>query len=62
MRLFLTTCYEIGTLDAVLKECGLQAEHDTGIRSLHTTTNDHDFIDVPINFDVKGSCNHRCHV
>jgi predicted RNase H-like HicB family nuclease len=48
-RLFITTCFERGTLDAVLKECGF-----TAIKKPVAIPKDHKFIKVPIPFNVTG--------
>ena len=56
IRLFITTCYERGTLDAVLKECGFKP-----IRKAVPIPKDHKFITVPIPFNVAGGCPTACH-
>ena len=55
-RLFITACFERGTLDAVLKECGFAA-----IKKAVTIPKDHRFIKVPIPFNVTGGCTTECH-
>ena len=59
VSLFLVTCFEMGTLDAVLKECGFVP----GI-SLQETSNPSenvDYIDVPLPFMIDMGTSHRCH-
>ncbi len=51
VKLFFISCLERGTLDVALKECGL---HVTKKRVAVPTN--HDFIKVPIPFNVTGSC------
>jgi hypothetical protein len=49
LKLFLITCFEKGTLDIVLKECGFKPTK-TPVKF----PKDHRFIKVPILFTVKG--------
>ena len=56
-RLFITACFERGTLDAVLKECGFAA-----LKKSIAIPRDHKFIKVPIPFSVTGSCATECRV
>lgn len=56
VRLFITSCFERGTLDAVLKECGFHT-----IKAGGAVPKDHGFIKVPIPFNVKGGCPAECH-
>lgn len=56
VRLFFLSCLERGTLETVLKECGLKATK----RSVAIPT-DRDFIKVPIPFNVTGDCPVECH-
>ncbi len=57
VKLFVITCFERGTLDTVLKECGFQA-----IKKPVVMPKDHKFIKVPIPFSVTGGCPAECHV
>ena len=47
IRLFIVSCYEKGTLDAVLKGCGFKP-----IRKAIHTPRDHKFVTVPIPFNI----------
>lgn len=55
VQLFITTCFERGTLDQVLKECGFQA-----LKARVKPVKNHRFITVPIPFNAKGSCLSEC--
>jgi len=57
IRLFITSCFERGTLDAALKECGF-----TITKKAHAIPKDHKFIKVPIPFHVTSGCQTECHV
>lgn len=57
LKLFLTTCFERGTLEAVLKQCGFKP-----LKTHHTKLPDnHRFITVSIPFSVSGDCKLACH-
>lgn len=49
LRLFITTCYERGTLDAAMKECGWTVRKKTA-KLLAA----HGYVNVPIPFNVTG--------
>jgi predicted RNase H-like HicB family nuclease len=57
VKLFIVTCFERGTLDAVFKQCGFKPK-----KTISTLPQDHRFISVPIPFSVAGSCAAACHV
>ena len=57
-RLFITSCFERGTLEDVLKECGFRVTSTP----LSRKTNDKNFITVPIPFSAKNQCRIQCHV
>lgn len=57
VKLFITTCFERGTLDRALKECGFQA-----LKTKAKPTKGHGFIKVPIPFSAKGACLSECRV
>lgn len=57
LRLFLISCFERGTLDAVLKECGFKA-----VQKTFRFPKDGRFITVPIPFNVKGHYSPECRV
>ncbi len=56
IRLFITTCFEQGTLDAVLKQCGFKP-----LKRRVKLPEDQKFITVPIPFSVAGVCSEACH-
>ncbi len=56
IKLFLITCFEKGTLDAVLKSCGF-----TSIDKSVKLPKDHRFITVPLPFMVKSHGQTVCH-
>ena len=47
IRLFIVSCFEKGTLDAVLKECGFKP-----IKKIMHTPKYHKFVTVPIPFNI----------
>ncbi len=56
IKLFLTSCFERGTLDAVLKECGFHI-----MKTSNKPIKDHRFVTVPIPFSTRGNCLPVCH-
>ncbi|WP_420266198.1 type II toxin-antitoxin system HicB family antitoxin [Candidatus Magnetominusculus dajiuhuensis] len=56
VSLFISTCLEIGTLDAVLKECGFEAAEKTARKQSQVET-----IEVPIPFTIKSHSQSVCH-
>src|SRR3972149_1828415 len=54
IRLFIVSCFEKGTLDSVLKECGFKP-----IKKVMHTLKDHKFVTVPIPFNITTP--HTCH-
>lgn len=56
LKLFVTTCFERGTLNEVLKECGFKLRKKTT-----KLPEDRRFIKVPIPFDVTGCHPAVCH-
>ena len=54
LTLFLTSCFERGTLDAVLKECGFHT-HKTAIPS------EGEFIHIPIHLLQQSNHSQPCH-
>lgn len=56
LRLFLVSCLERGTLDAVLKECGFKLVKKT----VHAPK-DQNYVSIPIPFNVSGGCAVACH-
>jgi predicted RNase H-like HicB family nuclease len=57
VKLFLISCFERGTLDAALKDCGFQP-----IKKSARPIKEGKFITVPIPFQTKGTCLSECHV
>ena len=58
LSLFITTCFEMGTLDQVMKECGFKPRKTaTGALSLKK---DQELLSVPLPFMVS-SQRHSCH-
>jgi predicted RNase H-like HicB family nuclease len=56
IKMFIEICFENGTLDTVLKQCGFQIQKKTV-----KIPKDHKFVTVPIPFNVKGHCTPQCH-
>ena len=56
IKLFLISCYERGTLGAVLKECGFKP-----LKTASHLPTDQKFITVPIPFSAPGVCGTECH-
>jgi predicted RNase H-like HicB family nuclease len=59
LYLFFTSCFERGTLDTVLKECGFNPVH---VPSKRRRGPEEEYIDVPIPFDVRRTSQTNCHV
>lgn len=55
---FLVTCYEMGTLDEVMKACGFEIAAD---ESDDTGADDGDYIDIPLPFLIKDPNIQACH-
>ena len=59
LALFLLSCHERGTLDAVLKDCGFVPDY---LSAIAKETVDHaGYIDVPIPFLVNVGNSKQCH-
>ena len=56
VRLFISSCFERGTLEDVLKECGFRVV-STPFRK---KPSDKDFITVPIPFSTRNHCRIQC--
>lgn len=56
IKLFVTTCFERGTLEEVLKHCGFKP-----LKKHVALPDNHRFITVPIPFSVSGVCKVACH-
>jgi predicted RNase H-like HicB family nuclease len=64
ISLFLISCVERGTLDAVLKECGFElvTSKETHIRRPSKSATNQKYIDIPIPFKINPSHAYRsCH-
>jgi predicted RNase H-like HicB family nuclease len=57
IKLFFISCYERGTLDEALKECGFRA-----LRTPTKPVRETGFVTVPIPFSTKSRCVHECRV
>jgi predicted RNase H-like HicB family nuclease len=57
IKLFFISCYERGTLDEALKECGFRPRR-TPTKPVRETG----FVTVPIPFSTRSHCNHECRV
>ena len=58
LQLFLLDCFERGTLDSVLKECGFSVSHN--LNRVKTKAGIGNEIDVPLPFVIDRHVN-RCH-
>jgi hypothetical protein len=61
LSLFFISCFERGTLDAVLKECGFEAVQPLSLHQEAPLQPEKDFIDVPIPFQVRRPSQAACH-
>ena len=59
LALFLISCFERGTLDAVLKSCGFKPIHN--LPAPEAKQDESDYVDVPLPFMVDMGDPHRCH-
>ncbi|MHC1727384.1 MAG: type II toxin-antitoxin system HicB family antitoxin [Syntrophobacteraceae bacterium] len=62
LNMFLRSCIERGTLDAVLKECGFNSvvEQDQGIEPLESSV-DQEYVDIPLYLAAQFEEDRRCH-
>jgi predicted RNase H-like HicB family nuclease len=58
ITLFLVSCFESGTLDQALKECGFHHEKNLDSR---TETASGDYITIPLPLARSGRCSTECH-
>jgi predicted RNase H-like HicB family nuclease len=58
LKLFLISCYERGTLDAALKECGFDIVNQTEKQPRHKSSTH--FVHVPIYLLARGRCTSQC--
>jgi predicted RNase H-like HicB family nuclease len=63
LSLFFISCFERGTLDAVLKSCGFKAVRPGPNLGIESAVHKGDYIDVPIPFlvDRDQDCERACH-
>ena len=62
LSLFFVSCFERGTLDAVLKQCGFKAvRHNMIQRKAKFAANKEDYINIPIPFLVNQNSQLECH-
>ena len=61
LSLFLTSCFERGTLDAVLKECGFRPDYAFLESRKHPTRKKEQLLAVPIPFVVEQKSKLTCH-
>jgi predicted RNase H-like HicB family nuclease len=59
LSLFLISCYERGTLSAVLKSCGFRPAYKS--TPIKASRPDSDYIDVPLPFIIDMGDSQRCH-
>jgi len=62
LSLFFISCFERGTLDAVLKDCGFRPHKVTTYSVKKLTTRKENYIDVPISFQINKPASNACHV
>ncbi|MEN6438185.1 MAG: hypothetical protein ABFD97_06345 [Syntrophobacter sp.] len=62
LTMFLRSCVERGTLDAVLKECGFCSvvEHDQDAESAEYAAGQ-EYVDIPLHLLSRFEDAHRCH-
>ncbi len=60
LSLFFISCFERGTLDSVLKDCGFKAMHPSFPHEKKSTLSK-DYIQVPIPFIVQQESRTACH-
>ncbi|MBN1905072.1 MAG: type II toxin-antitoxin system HicB family antitoxin [Deltaproteobacteria bacterium] len=63
LSLFFRSCFERGTLDAVLKQCGFSAVEPgkTEIKTKNSIADRDDYISIPIPFLVSQNSQTECH-
>jgi len=61
LSLFLITCLEKGTLDAVLKSCGFRVAPKIPLKK-KTITSKEDYLNIPIPLLVDSATQKQCHV
>lgn len=60
LSLFFISCFERGTLDAVLKKCGFKATPPVKIKT-KSVAEEQDYINIPIPFLVDQHSQVQCH-
>ncbi len=61
LSLFFVSCFERGTLDAVLKNCGFRAVRTEAQIESGSAAHEQEYIDVPIPFLVDRNSGRECH-
>ena len=61
LSLFFISCFERGTLDTVLKDCGFEPAYPLPIHKKRPRISRKDYIDVPIRFLVNQTRQAECH-
>ena len=61
ISLFFISCFERGTLDSVLKQCGFTPKKGFPLRKTSKPATPQDYINVPIPFVVNQGSQPRCH-
>ncbi len=61
LSLFLISCFERGTLDAVLKNCGFKAAYPPPPATKRPPITEKDYINVPIPLLVSQNSQVQCH-
>ena len=61
LSLFFVSCFERGTLDVVLKDCGFRARRITTYSVKRPSVPKENYIDVPIPFQIDKLASNACH-
>lgn len=61
LELFLTTCFEMGTLDDVLKTCGFELFPDRRRKERVPKIHQEDYVDIPLYLLANKNGMDRCH-
>ncbi|MBR9980577.1 MAG: hypothetical protein KFF50_06090 [Desulfatitalea sp.] len=61
LSVFLITCIEQGTLEAVLKECGFTSVQLPPTKKKPKDLSKTDYVDIPLHILASQDCQNRCH-